>query len=65
MAIAEDKMFAWMEKNKNLKVLRMDKSHEEIMEHLKNENGIMEEVKKLSVDGVREGKELWTSLQPQ
>lgn len=62
---AEEMMFAWMANIKQLKELRIDKSHEEIMSYLKKENETMENVKKATDTGLVEGKKLWESLQPQ
>jgi len=62
---AEEMMFAWMANIKQLKELRIDKSHEEIMTYLKKENATMENVKKATDTGLVEGKKLWESLQPQ
>jgi hypothetical protein len=65
LMIAEEMMFAWMANIKQLKELRIDKSHEEIMSYLKKEKETMENVKKATDTGLVEGKKLWESLQPQ
>lgn len=62
---AEEMMFAWMANIKQLKELRIDKNHEEIMTYLESENKTMENVKKATNEGLVEGKKLWESLQPQ
>jgi len=61
----EEMMFAWMANIKQLKELRLTKSHEEIMNYLKKENETMENVKKATDKGLVDGKKLWESLQPQ
>jgi hypothetical protein len=65
LMVAEEMMFAWMANIKQLKELRLNKSHEEIMTYLESENEIMINVKKSTNEGLLEGKKLWESLQPQ
>jgi len=65
LTVANEMMFAWMANIKQLKELRMTKSHEEIMAYLKSENATMENIKKATDTGLVEGKKLWDSLQPQ
>ena len=62
---AEEMMFAWMANIKQLKELRMTKSHEEIMSFLQEENKTMENVKLATNEGLVKGKKLWESLQAQ
>ncbi len=65
LMVAEEMMFAWMANIKQLKELRITKSHEEIMTYLSEENKTMENVKLATNEGLEEGKKLWESLQPQ
>lgn len=62
---SEEMMFAWMANISQLKELRMDKNHEEIMTYLESEKQTMVNVKKATDEGLVEGKKLWESLQPQ
>ena len=65
LMVAEEMMMAWMANLKQVKELRIDKSHEEIMTYLKSENETMMNVKKATDTGLEEGNKLWKSLQPQ
>ena len=65
LMIAEEMMFAWMANIKQLKELRVDKSHEEIIAYLKDQNETMINVKEATDKGLLDGKKLWESLQPQ
>lgn len=59
---AEEAMFAWMNELKNLKVLRPQKSHEEITEYLKQETVKIESIKNQMLKVLDDGNAVLNKL---
>lgn len=59
---AEEAMFAWMNELKNLKVLRLQKNHEEIMSYLAQETQIIESISNQMIAALEEGYQVKNKL---
>ncbi|MEY2949658.1 MAG: hypothetical protein RLZZ248_859 [Bacteroidota bacterium] len=59
---AEEAMFAWMNALKNLKILRLQKNHEEIMIYLKQENQKIEFIRDQMLTALEEGYHIKNKL---
>ena len=59
---AEEAMFAWMNQLKNLKELRSQKTHEEVMIYLKQENQKIESIRNQMLPALKRGYEINNQL---
>ena len=63
---AHDDMMSWMRKNgphfKSLSKLEKTMNQEELLQYLKTETGVMEEIDKISKEGIKEGEAILSQL---